>query len=45
MCFCITFLTVRERQRIENDLSEMLQLLALNQSILASPETRLAVAQ
>lgn len=44
MCFCPTFFSVGESQRIEDDLSVILELLTLNQSLFVSTQTRLAVA-
>ena len=36
MCFCLTFFSVGESQRIEDDLSVILELLTLNQSLLSA---------
>ena len=44
MCFCLTFFSAGESQRIEDDLSVILELLTLNQSLFVSTQTRLAVA-
>lgn len=33
MCFCITFFPARESQRLEGDLSEIPELLTLNQNV------------